>query len=146
MHRFQSNLIRQRAFELYDRLAQVRAFCEANLAEKITLSSAAEVAGLEYTYFSSFFHNTVGVRFGDWLRYLRVLKAQGMIRESKYSISRVAVECGFNNVRTFQRAFKRVTGVTPRQYRRESRLGFAAYSVPRPLPGLRDPMALGNSR
>ena len=146
MQKFQSNLIRQRAFESYDRLAQVRAYCEANLAEKITLASAAEVAGLEYTYFSSFFHSAVGVRFGDWLRFLRVRKAQAMIRESKHPISRVAVECGFNNVRTFQRAFKAVSGVTPRQFRRESRLGFAAYNVaPKPLPGFRVPVSLNNS-
>lgn len=140
MQQFQSNLIRQRAFEVHGRLSKVLAYCQANLAGKITLASAAEVAGLEYTYFSSFFHNSVGVRFGDWLRYLRVRKAQALIRESQCQISQVAVECGFNNVRTFQRAFKRVTGLTPRQYRRESRLGFAAYGSPATLPGFRVPV------
>lgn len=113
MQRFQSTMIKQIAFAYCDRLSRVRDYCETNLAEKITLASAAEVAGLEYIYFSSFFHNAVGVCFGDWLRFLRVMKAQGMIRESKYQISRVAVECGFHNVRTFQRAFKSVYGVTP---------------------------------
>lgn len=135
MPQFQSALIRQRAFDYHDRLARVREHCTAHLADKITLSDAADIAGLEYTYFSSFFHGAVGVRFGDWLRYLRVQKAQRLIRESSYPISRVAVECGFNNLRTFQRAFRRMTNMTPRQFRREVKLGFAAYEPPRSLPG-----------
>ncbi len=146
MPQFQSALIRQRAFDYYDRLTRVREYCQAHLSDKITLASAAEVAGLEYTYFSSFFHGAVGVRFGDWLRYQRVRKAQDLIRESSYPIGRVAVECGFNNLRTFQRAFRRVTGMTPRQFRREVKLGFAAYEGPRSLPGFSLPAPQNNPR
>ncbi len=135
MPQFQSALIRQRAFQYHDRLARVRDFCESHLAEKITLAKVAEIAGLEYTYFSSYFHSTVGVRFGDWLRYQRVLKAKELIRETSLPISQIAAQCGFNNLRTFQRAFRRMTDMTPRQFRREVKLGFAAYNAPRALPG-----------
>lgn len=146
MSKFQSGLIKASAFERYQRLAAVKSFCEERLAQKISLANAAEVAGLEYTYFSSFFHNAVGVRFGDWLRYLRVMRAQSLIRESKLPLASVAERCGFNNLRTFQRAFKRVASMTPRQFRREIKLGFAAYEAPRALPGFRAPLPMNSSR
>lgn len=136
MSQFQSGQIRQRAFAFDERLAQVRQYCETNLEKKITLSKAAAVAGLEYTYFSSYFHSTVGVRFGDWLRYRRVLKAQELLRTTRSPIAEVAEASGFGNLRTFQRAFRRVSGMTPRAFRREARLGFAGYSRPSGLPGL----------
>ncbi|NNF51630.1 MAG: helix-turn-helix transcriptional regulator [Gammaproteobacteria bacterium] len=143
MSNFQSALIRASAFEQCDRLASVKAFCDSHLAEKITLKTVADIACLEYTYFSSYFHNTVGVRFGDWLRYQRVLRAQSVIRGSTMPLSKLAKQCGFNNLRTFQRAFRRVTGMTPRQFRREVRLGFAAYNAP--LPGFSLPESPADS-
>lgn len=136
MSQFKSASIRLRAFDFDERLARVRDYCEDHLSQKITLANAADVAGLEYTYFSSYFHNAVGVRFGDWLRYRRVLKAQELIRRTRNPISTVAGECGFQNLRTFQRAFRRVTDMTPREYRREIHLGHASYGGPGALPGL----------
>lgn len=146
MPNFQSGLIRTSAFQRNQRLRAVRDYCEEHLADKITLAIAADVAGLEYTYFSSFFHSTVGVRFGDWLRYKRVLQAQQLIRETKLPLSQVAENCGFNNLRTFQRAFRRVSGMTPRQFRREVKLGFAAYEARRTLPEFRLPGFLTETR
>lgn len=136
MSQFQSALIRQRAFEFDKRLARVRDYCEANLGKKINLAEAARIAELEYTYFSSYFHNAVGVRFGDWLRYRRVLKAQELLRNSSRPIAEVASQCGFGNLRTFQRAFRRVTDMTPRAFRREVRMGFTGYTASKGLPGL----------
>lgn len=136
MSQFQSALIRQRAFEFDERLARVRDYCEANLGKKINLAEAARIADLEYTYFSSYFHSAVGVRFGDWLRYRRVLKAQELLRSSSRPIAEVAGQCGFGNLRTFQRAFRRVADMTPRAFRREARMGFAGYNIAKGLPGL----------
>lgn len=145
MSKFQPALIRPRAFTDSDRLAAVSAYCQDHLAEKITLSSAAAAAGLEYTYFSSFFHSAVGVRFGDWLRYQRILKAQALIRTSNHSLSQIAAECGFNNLRTFQRAFRRIADMTPRQFRREIKLGFSTYDVPRSPPLFTQPARANES-
>ncbi len=119
---FQPSLIRHRAFERHPRLSRVRAYCMQNLSEKITLATAARIAGLEYTYFSALFHNQVGVCFGDWLRYLRVNRAQVLIRAGIAPIASVSEATGFSNLRTFQRAFLRMTGLTPREFRHDARM------------------------
>lgn len=123
---FQPSLIRHRAFDRHPRLSRVRAYCMQNLSEKITLATAAGIAGLEYTYFSALFHNEVGVCFGDWLRYLRVNRAQMLIRAGIAPIARVSEASGFSNLRTFQRAFLRMTGRTPREFRHDARMRSAS--------------------
>lgn len=109
------------AFGYYQRLERVRDFVIANLDESITLAQAAEVAAMERTYFSSFFHEKVGVTFREWLQYLRISRALEMISEKDYSITEVAFAVGFEELSTFQKAFKRWTSLTPRDFKRLAR-------------------------
>ena len=56
-----------RAFEYYERLARVKRHLEQNITEPFTAEAAARVAGLNPTYFSSFFREKVievGIEFG----------------------------------------------------------------------------------
>ena len=105
------------AFSYYDRLSPVLRFVTANVATPISLDGAAKVAGLERKYFSAFFHSKVGATFTEWVRILRVSRAMELMRIHDNSIVRVAFAAGFQDVRTFERAFKRYVGVSPRVYR-----------------------------
>jgi len=113
--------LNEMAFEYYPRLERVRDYVDENLTEGITLEQAAGVAAMEKTYFSSFFHQKVGVTFSAWLQYLRVAKALEMIRKKDHSIAEVAFAVGFNELSTFQKAFKRWTSLTPRDYKKLAR-------------------------
>ena len=113
--------INSSAFTYYARLARVRQYVEAHYSEDLTLAEAAGVAGLEPKYFSTFFHDKTGVCFKDWLRELRVEKALGLMRSRNYSITQVGFAVGFQALRTFERAFKRTTGMTPSDYKRAVR-------------------------
>lgn len=110
------------AFAYYDRLRRVKEYVEAHYGDdELTLAEAAGVAGLEPKYFSTFFHEKTGVCFSDWLRQLRVEKALAMMRARNYSITRVGLEVGFSDLRTFERAFKRVTAMTPSAFKKTVR-------------------------
>ncbi|GEM_PF-2981578 len=127
----------ERLFSYYPALGRVRKYVQENCSEPITLSQVADVAAMETTYFSAFFHQKVGLTFTDWLRRFRIANAMAMLASENYSVCEVAFAVGFNDLRTFGRAFKRYTRLTPTEYKRltgpspltptsESRQGSAA--------------------
>ncbi len=111
----------ERAFLYYPPLKRVREFVETNWSEPISLADAAGVAAMEASYFSTFFHSKIGIPFSDWLRRIRVSKAIDMIQQADHSICEVAFAVGFNDLRTFGRAFKRYTNRTPMNYKKACR-------------------------
>ncbi|MCG8312875.1 MAG: AraC family transcriptional regulator [Pseudomonadales bacterium] len=105
-------------FSYHPRLANVRNYVSRNLSENITLHDAAQIACLEKKYFSTFFHKKTGICFSHWLARIRIESARKIIKTEHTSITEIAFNVGFRDLRSFQRAFKRHTGVTPREFKR----------------------------
>ena len=58
--------------------------------------------------------------FRKILKYLekyRIEKAKELICENKYDLERIAIMIGYNNSNTFRRAFKRLEGISPSDYK-----------------------------
>lgn len=110
--------LNERAFEYYEQLDRVRQFVRQNFQEDIKLETVAQIAAMERTYFSFFFRQKLGVTFSAWLQYYRILKALDLIKSKDRSITDVAFSVGFNELSTFQKAFKRWTNLTPRDFKR----------------------------
>lgn len=115
--RLDADCIKQAAFEYYGRLGKVKRYIARHYAEDVTLKTAANVACLEEKYFSNFFHRKTGVRYVDFLSYVRIEQAKKLLRQHDTSISEIATIVGYHNRRTFERAFKKWTGLTPRRFR-----------------------------
>lgn len=118
---FDPQRVNLQVFDYYDRLGRVRELVEQHLDEHIPLSRAAEIACLERKYFSAFFRSKTGVCFRDWLAYQRSLRAAELMRGSNLSVTDVAFTVGFQDLRTFERSFKRCMGLTPLAYKRRVR-------------------------
>ncbi len=106
------------AFDYYPRLNRLREYVEQSYSEPISLGKAAGIAALESSYFSSYFHAKVGITFTDWLRQVRISKAMELLKSRDFSITHIAYEVGFGDLRTFERAFKKHTGTTPREFKK----------------------------
>ena len=115
------NEIRNAAFAYYPHLGRLAAYCKEHYDEDICLQRAANIVGLERTYFCTFFHEKVGVHFNWWLANLRIDDAKRRIKANNRSISSIAFEVGFNSLATFERTFKRCTGTTASQYKNQVR-------------------------
>jgi len=122
----------RRIFSYYPPLQRVREFVEKNLSEPISLREAASAAGLEEKYFSAFFHRKTGVRFRDWLAGRRVDRAIEILTQHDETITSVAESTGFQDLRTFERSFKRLTGLTPRDFKRSVAPEMIATAPPPP--------------
>ena len=108
----------QKLFDYYPRLKRLRQYVEQSYSEPIPLEKAAGIAALESTYFSSYFRAKVGITFTDWLRQVRVKKAMELMKARDFSITEVAYEVGFGDLRTFERAFKKYTLRTPMEFKK----------------------------
>lgn len=83
--------------------------------EYFTFEDAADYMGLNPTYFSSLFHKSMGMTFSQYLNCVRVEKAVEQLKKPGVRITDVAMNCGFNTIRNFNRVFRLVTGCTPKQ-------------------------------
>lgn len=115
---FDPGQIRQEAFAYYRRLRRVSEYVSQHIDKPISLGVAAEIANLERTYFSRYFHCKTGVCFHDWLANVRIGKAKEYLRLDNRTISGTARSVGFNSLRTFERAFEKHAGTTARGYRK----------------------------
>ena len=103
------------------RIQHVLDFISAHLTEKITLAELAKVAGLSTFHFAHMFTPAVGVSPHRYVSRLRLENAMKEIAVGKLSLSQVALNAGFSSQASFTRAFSRVTGVSPGEYRRNQR-------------------------
>lgn len=101
------------------RLDEVLGFLRRNKAEPVTLEAAAAVAKMSPKSFCRFFKANTGKTLVEYLHELRIGEACRLLLESDKTISETAFECGFNNLSNFNRRFREIKGVTPREYRRQ---------------------------
>nr|WP_283092714.1 helix-turn-helix transcriptional regulator [Acetobacter thailandicus] len=91
---------------------------EAHLAEPFDLDCLAALCGMSRFHFSRSFRTTTGQTPSDWFMQRRVQKASEMLRKTNLSIIEIALEIGYDNPSHFAQVFRRVTGVSPRDYRK----------------------------
>jgi len=88
-----------------------------NYSDGVSLKRAAQIASLEEKYFSAYFRQKTGIRFKEWVAEVRITHARAMMKSRNYNITEIAFAVGFRDLRTFERAFKRHTGMTPRAFK-----------------------------
>jgi AraC-like DNA-binding protein len=94
------------------------AHIQAHYGEELSLPGLAGLCGLSPTYFSRLFRQKAGIPVFAFINRLRVRKACSLLKKSDASILEVALSVGYNNVSFFNRYFRRVMNMSPREYRR----------------------------
>lgn len=103
------------------RLRRVEAFMLSNLAAPLSLKALAEVAGLSRFHLLRLFKRAYGETPYKRLTRLRMEQARRLLGNGRGSVTEIAFLCGYENPAHFAAAFRRVTGVSPREYRRLAR-------------------------
>lgn len=86
-------------------------------AQPLTLPMVAQEVGLSPSYFSTLFQQAVGVNFREQLCRIRVEESKRLLTSTDYPLAAIALSMGFSDQSYFCKVFKRITGVTPSQYR-----------------------------
>lgn len=84
----------------------------------ITLDMIADHVGMNPSALCRYFKRKTGKKLFDFVTELRVAFAAKLLINSNISISKIAYDCGYNNLSHFNRQFKTVTSTTPTEYRK----------------------------
>jgi AraC family transcriptional regulator, arabinose operon regulatory protein len=93
------------------------AYLRENLGHRVSVEDLATVARLSTSHFATLFKQRIGFPVLHYQTQLRMARARELLDTSDRSISSVASEVGYPDSFYFARQFKRIHGVTPRQYR-----------------------------
>ena len=86
--------------------------------EDITLRSAAHGLGISESHLSHLFAQQFHINFRRFINAIRIDKAKMLMRDPQLTLTQIAFTCGYENMRTFRRAFIRETGELPAAYMR----------------------------
>jgi len=86
----------------------------------LTLTQAAELAGVHPVHVSRSFRRTQGCTFREYLTLIRLRRATELLKRSSRHVTEIAFACGFSDHAHFTRTFKRATGVTPTGHRMQT--------------------------
>ena len=89
---------------------------ERRLNEKIQLEELANIASYAYSSFCRQFRKQVGCSPNEYIINRRLEKAMQMLSSGCYSVKETAMSCGYPNVSYFVLAFKKKTGMTPKEF------------------------------
>lgn len=109
-------------YYLYDKLVEQcqnpsLRYLQTNYAESINMAQLANMEGYNTSYYTHWFKQKMGCTPSEYLRITRIEKAKEILATTHYRLLDVAFQVGYTNSSSFIRAFKDVTGMTPREYR-----------------------------
>ncbi len=93
-------------------------YLDAHFDQSLTLDLLAGRAKLSVSRLAHRFKEETGATLIEYLTWVRIGHAQRLLAETDKSCQKIADEVGYNNQSYFSRAFRRVVGITPRQFRR----------------------------
>ena len=99
---------------------------EAQAADRLSLHELAREAAMSPYHFLRVFERVVGVTPGQYILRTRLRRAAALLRGSSLSVTRVAAECGFGDLSTFNRQFRRAMCASPNEYRARARVSSSA--------------------
>ncbi|MFB9329813.1 helix-turn-helix domain-containing protein [Paenibacillus aurantiacus] len=108
-------------------------YVEANLGERLTLARIADAAAMSVPNLYRLFYAVTGHPIKTYIRNRRISEAASLLRHTALPAIEIAFDCGFDTYQTFLRTFKRMTGLTPGQYREAASIySFEPIDLPEP--------------
>lgn len=95
-----------------------KSYVDSHYSQTMDTTEAARNTQMSYGYFSRCFHDIVGVSFIDYCTQVRMDHAKELLENTDKSIQEIAFSVGYRDEKYFSRAFKKLTGSIPSDYRK----------------------------
>lgn len=99
-------------------IRQAKETIQARLGEPLTLAGIAQEVGLSPDYFGRLFHEQVGETFKEYVTRCRIEKAIELLQTTNLKVYTVSEQVGFPSYRYFAPLFRKVTGLSPSDFKR----------------------------
>ena len=114
---FEGSVPRQREHIDTDALQNILSYCAQNYAQDLSLDVLAQTLHISKFHISHLLNGKLHMTFSDYLNSIRIAAAIPLLEEGTMTITELSHRVGYNSTRTFNRAFLRQMGMTPRAYR-----------------------------
>lgn len=92
-------------------------FIQENYAHELYRHDLASATGMNPDTFSRLFNQYTGSTLSDYICNIRITNAMLKLTSTEDTITRISIDTGFDNIRTFNRVFRRLKGMSPGEYR-----------------------------
>jgi len=106
---------------LHDLINEVAAYIRKHYDQSLTLEQTAAHFFISASYLSRVFHRLTGFHFREYIIHIRMREAEKRLTFSQQRIQDIALSIGFEHLSHFNKTFKKATGWTPLQYRKQTR-------------------------
>lgn len=97
-------------------ITSVQKYIQNHINERLTLNEIAAVFGLSPNYLSVLFKKTCNTGFSEYITQMKISRAKTLLLEQDMKIYEVAEQLGFESAFYFSKVFKKVEGISPREY------------------------------
>ncbi|WP_404448539.1 response regulator [Sutcliffiella horikoshii] len=101
-----------------DTIQQIKQYIMDHSHEDISLDTLARKVGLSPIYISKMFKEKQGINYIDFLTECRMEKAKRLMNDTEKSIKEITFEVGYHDPNYFSKVFKKVTNISPKEYRK----------------------------
>ena len=104
-------------FERNDIITETKKIIKQNIRQEISLNEIADSLYINASYLSYSFKKKTGQTFSEYVNYVRIDRAKELLRVSKSRVKEIASAVGYDNYTYFCQIFRKITGMTPLEYR-----------------------------
>ncbi|MBP3361542.1 MAG: AraC family transcriptional regulator [Clostridia bacterium] len=101
----------------YNLIYKIFQFVENNYNGDCSLNNLSKQTGFSYHYLSRYFKNTVKISFNSYVNQYRINNACYILKNNECSVLQCSSDCGYSSLRSFNRNFKAITGLTPMEFK-----------------------------
>lgn len=105
-----------RRSRMLEELQELLDYIDKHYAEELTLEFAASMMHFSTSHFSKTFKKLMGMNYVTYISMVRIEQAVKLLGLNQHRMTDIALECGFSNIRSFNRTFKEITGYTPTEF------------------------------
>ncbi len=99
-------------------IIKISDYCKQNFRSDITLTDVANALFVSKSYISHIFCSKLKINFRSYINILRINEATRLMRQDNITVTEAAQRSGVDSIRTFNRAFFKHIGTTPKEYKK----------------------------
>lgn len=96
---------------------EIERYIQAHFTEDLSMQDVAHAMSYSEAYFCKLFKQCFKVNFSTYLNEYRISRAKSLLLSGTQSIRQISFSCGYTDSTYFSRVFRRLTGMTPSEYR-----------------------------
>lgn len=99
-------------------IKEIKFYIDAHFTETLSLAHLSQQFFINKFYLTRLFKENYGLTINSYILEKRITKAKELLRFSDKEIETIASECGFKDPNYFSRTFKKIEGISPKEYKK----------------------------